>query len=69
MREPGLDGRHRDLDGRIDAKRRDTKIDTLRDTYGPGFAPGWSGARELGDLLDSTGADSLSDFLRQQRGR
>jgi hypothetical protein len=65
MEEPGLDGRHRDQDGTIDRKRRDTRIDTLRDTYGPGFALGWQGGRTLGDLLDGTGMESLSDYLRR----
>jgi hypothetical protein len=37
----GLDGRHRDQDGRIQQKRSDTLVRTLRDEYGPGFAPGF----------------------------
>jgi hypothetical protein len=30
MKEPGLDGRHRDKDGEIDRKRSNTRVDTLR---------------------------------------
>lgn len=36
----GLDGRCRDLDGEIRAKRGDTLVRTLRSTYGPDFASG-----------------------------
>jgi hypothetical protein len=67
MEEPGLDGRHRDQDGTIERKRRDTRIQSLRDTYGSGFAPGWRHGSTLGDLLDASGAESLSDYLRQHR--
>lgn len=63
--QPGLDGRHRDVDGRIHEKRDDTHIDTLRSTYGEDFAPGMRGDAHLGTLLDRTGADSLSDYLRK----
>ena len=36
-RQPGLDGRHRDADGRISEKHGNTRVDTLRDRYGDGF--------------------------------
>jgi hypothetical protein len=38
MDQPGLDGRHRDKDGRIAKKHGNTLISTLWLTY-PGFAP------------------------------
>lgn len=66
MKEPGLDDRHRDEDGRISQKHSNTKIETLRDTYGPGFAPGMSDNATLKDLLDQSGASSLSDYLKNK---
>jgi hypothetical protein len=63
-KQPGLDQRHRDVDGRIHEKRRDTRIDTLRDTYGDDFAPEIRGDAHLGTLLDRSGAESLSDYLK-----
>jgi hypothetical protein len=65
MKEPGLDGRHRDLDGRIEQKRTDTLIRTLRDTYGEGFASNYPDGATLAELLHGTGARSLSDYLRR----
>jgi hypothetical protein len=38
--ETGLDDRCRDADGEIRRKRGDTLVGTLRDKYGPSFAPG-----------------------------
>lgn len=40
MARKGLDGRHRDTTGRIDRKRRNTRIDSLRKAYGEHFAKG-----------------------------
>jgi hypothetical protein len=65
-KQPGLDGRHRDVNGRIHEKRDDTRIDTLRQTYGEDFAKGMRGDAHLGTLLDRSGADSLSDYLKNQ---
>jgi len=39
-KQPGLDGRHRDKDGEIHHKMGNTRIRTLRDTYGEDFAEG-----------------------------
>lgn len=69
MREPGLDGRHRDADGTIDRKRNDTQVGTLRQTYGPGFAPGFADRDTLGDVLGRSGDDSLSAYLRRGGNR
>jgi hypothetical protein len=63
----GLDDRHRDENGQIQRKRRDTLMGTLKQTY-PELGSFPDGA-ELGDVLRSHGADSLSDLLRQLRGR
>jgi hypothetical protein len=62
----GLDDRCRDADGEIRRKRGDTLVGTLRDEYGPNFAPGVRSDMRLDTLLDRTGAVSLSDFLRNQ---
>ena len=64
MEEPGLDDRHRDLNGQIRRKNENTRIDTLRETYGDGFAPGMRGDAHLGTLLERTGFESLSEYLR-----
>jgi hypothetical protein len=40
MKQPGLDGRHRDKDGEISRKHGNTRVDTLRETYGGDFAQG-----------------------------
>lgn len=65
-RQPGLDDRHRDENGQIRRKNDNTRIDTLRETYGEGFAPGLHGDAHLGTLLDRTDSDSLSDYLRSR---
>ena len=62
--ETGLDDRCRDADGGIRRKRGDTLVGTLRDEYGPNFAPGVRSDMRLDTLLHRTGAASLSDFLR-----
>lgn len=61
----GLDGRHRDADGRISQKRADTKLKTLRRDY-PGLAPGESGATQLGTLRSKCG-ESLSQMVRRRK--
>jgi hypothetical protein len=63
--QPGLDGRHRDVDGRISEKHGNTRVDSLRETYGEGFAPGVRGDAHLRTVLDRTGARSLSDLLKK----
>ncbi len=64
--QPGLDGRHRDADGRISEKHGNTRVDTLRQTYGGGFAPGVRGDAHLHTVLDRTGAPSLSKLVRKR---
>jgi len=65
-KQSGLVGRHRDADGRISAKRGNTRIDTLRETYGEGFAAGARGDMHLSTLLERSGASSLSDYLKDR---
>lgn len=60
----GLDGRHRDRDGRISSKHSNTVVESLRQTYGSSFAPGIRADAHLGTLLNRTGSVSLSDYLR-----
>lgn len=62
--ETGLDDRCRDADGEIRRKRGDTLVGTLREEYGQSFAPGVRADMRLDTLLEQSGADSLSDFLR-----
>lgn len=62
--QPGLDGRHRDLNVQIDRKHGNTQIGTLRQTYGEGFAEGKRADMHLGTLLQQTGATSLSQYLK-----
>jgi hypothetical protein len=52
--EVGSDQRCRDLDGEIRRKRGDTLVGTLRQTYGPDFAPGARSDMRLDTLLDRT---------------
>jgi hypothetical protein len=65
--QPGLDNRHRELDGTTQRKRRDTLVRTLRDTYGPGFAPGIRSDATLGTVLDRARADTLDQCLKLAR--
>ena len=60
----GLDNRVPGISGQIREKRGDTRIDTLRQTYGDSFAPGIRGDAHLKTLLDRTGSGSLSDYLK-----
>jgi len=60
----GLDGRHRDKSGRIDRKRGNTKIGSLRKEYGESFAKGRRSDLMLRTLLEETGSASLHDYLR-----
>jgi len=63
----GLDDRCRDGDGTIRRKRSDTLVGTLREEYGPEFAPGFRSDSRLGTVLEDTGAESLSELLRRQK--
>ena len=65
-KQPGLDDRHRDENGQTREKNSNTRIDTLRDIYGPGLAAGLRGDAHLRTLLDRTCSRSLSDYLRNR---
>lgn len=64
-KQPGLDSRHRDLNGEIRQKNGNTRIDTLRKTYGDDFAKGHRGDMKLNTLLDNSGVRSLSEYLKR----
>lgn len=67
VKQPGLDGRHRDMDGEIRRKRSDTLVRTLRDEYGSGVAKGYRSDTRLGTVLKKEGLDSLDDLLKRKR--
>jgi hypothetical protein len=65
----GLDDRTRDDDGEIRQKRGDTLVRTLRQTYGPDFAPGVRSDMRLDTLRERFGEESLSQMLKAGRSR
>ncbi len=66
IHQPGLDGRHRDKNGRISEKHGNTRLDTVRETYGDGIAPGVRGDAHLRTVLDRTGTPSLSKLVKKR---
>ena len=62
----GLDGRCRDQNGQIRQKRADTHIGTLREIYGPDFAPGIRSDAHLGTLREREGGKSLSQIVKDE---
>ncbi len=64
-KQPGLDDRHRDADGRISQKHGNTLVGTLRDTYGQDFAAGVRADAKLSTILEREGVDSLSQLLKK----
>jgi hypothetical protein len=67
VKEPGLDKRHRDKGGEIDRKHRNTRVDTLRKSYGDDFLSDWRGDAHLGTVLDDTCAESLTELVKKHR--
>ena len=63
INQPGLDNRHRDVNGQIRAKNGTTQIGTLRQIYGDDFAAGVRSDMKLDTLLGRTGFDSLRQYL------
>ncbi len=59
MKEPGLDGRHRDKDGEIQQKRSDTLNKNLSKPI-PQFTPNTT----LGKMREKTGKISEADVRR-----
>jgi hypothetical protein len=65
-KQAGLDGRHRDEDGRISEKHGNTLVGTLRETYGPDFLPGVRKDAKLETIRDRTGK-SLSELVKDHK--
>ncbi len=63
MQEPGLDGRHRDLNGRIDNKRADAQNGNLSKPI-----PGFRSDATVGHMRKVTGQQSLAG-IRQAAKR
>ena len=57
MKEPGLDDRHRDKDGKIDRKRSDAVNKNL-----PNPIPEFSPLATVGFMRKATGEESLKDI-------
>ncbi|AHB77229.2 hypothetical protein [Pandoraea pnomenusa] len=62
----GLDGRMRDQNGEIRQKRSDTKVGTLRQTYGDDFAKGYRSDAHLGTVLKREGVDTLDQLIKKK---
>ena len=62
----GLDNRMRDQNGEIRQKRSDTKVETLRKTYGEDFAKGYRADAQLGTVLKREGVNSLDQLLKRE---
>lgn len=67
MKQPGLDGRHRDQNGQIRQKNGNTLVRTLREQYGDEFAAGYRSDTHLSTVLEREGAGSLSQLLKRDR--
>ena len=61
---PGPAARAHENGARIVDQSGNTRIDTLRRTYGDSFAPGIRGDAHLQTLLSRTGSSSLSGYLK-----
>jgi hypothetical protein len=66
MKQPGLDGRHRDKDGQIRRKNSNTLVGTLRKEFGDGFAKGYRSDATLGTVLKKEGKESLDQLLKKR---
>ena len=61
----GLDGRHRDRDGRIQKKRSDTKMKNLKSYYSE--LKNFGNESTLGEVCERQGVTDLDQLLRKQR--
>ena len=64
MKQPGLDGRHRDKNGQISTKHGNTEVKTVRKTYGDDVAKGTRGDAKLSTVLKTTGKSSLTKLIK-----
>jgi hypothetical protein len=65
-RQPGLSGRHRDSSGATSRKKGNTRVDSLRKTYGDSFAAGFRGDMHLSTLLEREHVESLDQLLKKR---
>lgn len=56
--------RYREENGKISLRHGTTLIQTLRKTYGPGFAPGLADDAKLSDVLAKLDELSLGHLIR-----
>lgn len=63
MEQPGLHRRHRDNEGELSKKYRNTLVSTLRRVYGSKFAPQCSPSENLGEVLHKLDEASLSKLV------
>lgn len=65
----GLDNRHRDENGRIEEKKGNTLVGSLRRVYGEDFLRDWRSDARLSTVRQKTDM-SLTELVRQhQRGK
>jgi hypothetical protein len=62
----GLDNRERDQNGEIRRKNGNTRVDTLRETYGDEFGREVRGDAKLETLLNRTNSRSLTDYRKKK---
>lgn len=67
-KQPGLDDRHRNVNGRIERKHGNTRVDTLRRKYGSRVPEDVRGDMKLSALLLETNTRSLSQLLKRNDG-
>jgi hypothetical protein len=64
MEQPGLHARHRDKNGELSKKHRNTLVRTLRKVYGQQFAEGCNSDERLSDVLRKLDEPSLSKLVQ-----
>ncbi len=62
----GLNGRHRDKNGRVEEKRGDTLVRTLREEYGEDFLRDWRSNTKLATVRKDSDM-SLTELVRQHQ--
>ncbi|WP_158747158.1 hypothetical protein [Acidisphaera sp. L21] len=69
MLQPGLNGRHRDLNGEVSRKHGNTLLSTLRQHYGHEFALGLPGETKLSEVLHKLDEFSLTKLVHDLHGQ
>jgi hypothetical protein len=67
VRTSALSTRHRDVSGQASRKKGNTRVDSLRKTYGASFAEGYRGDMHLSTLLERENVESLDQFLKRRK--